>query len=60
MRPLAVFTTKLSSPAFSIALWRAELREGEWSLADGVMYVYQERKHTFFILLLQTVRDNGR
>lgn len=45
-----------SSPAFATPLWRAEClgqENGVWE--NWVVYIFQQgRKHTFFILLLQT------
>lgn len=56
MRALLVLTIVCSSPAFATPLWRAEClgqENGVWE--NWVVYIFQQgRKHTFFILLLQT------
>ena len=56
MRALPVLTIVCSSPAFATPPWRAESlgqENGVWE--NWVVYTFQQgRKHTFFILLLQT------
>lgn len=56
VRALPVVTIVHSSPAFATPLWRAECLGQENGVRENwVVYIFQQgRKHTFFILLLQT------